>query len=98
MAKQKVKASGRRSVTFVCEDAPGREIFVAGGFSNWEPKYRLTDRAGNGKYSCRVLLEPGEYQYKFVVDGEWRLDAANPNFVPNDFGTLNSLLTVLPKK
>ena len=98
MAKQKVKASGRRSVTFVCEDAPGRQIFVAGSFNGWEPKNRLTDRAGNGKYSCRILLEPGEYQYKFVVDGEWRLDAANPNFVPNDFGTLNSLLTVLPKK
>ena len=98
MAKQKSNASGRRSVTFVCEDAPGREIFVAGSFSNWEPKCRLTDRAGSGKYSCRILLEPGEYQYKFVVDGEWRLDAANPNFVPNDFGTLNSLLTVLPKK
>ncbi len=98
MAKQKVKASGRRSVTFVCEDAPGRQIFVAGSFNGWEPRNRLTDRDGSGKYSCRILLEPGEYQYKFVVDGEWRLDAANPNFVPNDFGTLNSLLTVLPKK
>ena len=100
MAKQKVKAKApaRRSVTFSCEDAPGREIFVAGSFCNWEPKYRLTDRDGSGKYSCRVLLEPGDYQYKFVVDGEWRLDAANPNFVPNDYGTLNSLLTVLPKK
>ena len=98
MAKQKVKVSGRRNVTFVCEDAPGRQIFVAGSFSDWEPKYRLTDRAGDGKYSCRILLEPGDYQYKFVVDGEWRLDAANPNFVPNDYGTLNSLLTVLPKK
>ena len=43
-------------------------------------------------------MEPGDHQYKFVVDGEWRLDAANPNFVPNDFGTLNSLLTVLPRK
>ena len=98
MAKQKVKVSGRRSVTFVCEDAPGRQIFVAGSFNGWEPRNPLTDRAGNGKYSCRIFLEPGEYQYKFVVDGEWRLDAANPNFVPNDFGTLNSLLTVLPKK
>ena len=98
MAKQKVKVSGRRSVTFVCEDAPGRQIFVAGSFNGWEPKNPLTDRDGSGKYSCRILLEPGEYQYKFVVDGEWRLDAANPNFVPNDFGTLNSLLTVLPKK
>ena len=98
MEKRTVSAPIRRRVVFSCEDAPGRRIFVAGSFCNWEPKYCMTDRDGNGKYSCRIMLEPGEYQYKFVVDGEWRLDAANPNFAPNDFGTLNSLLTVAPKK
>lgn len=95
---QKEKAPARRSVSFSCTDAPGKEIFVAGSFSNWEPKHRMTDCDGSGQYSCRIMLAPGEYQYKFVVDGEWRLDAANPNFVPNDYGTLNSLLTVLPRK
>ena len=98
MAGKNVKRQNRRSVLFTLEDAPGRQVFLAGCFSDWQPKHRLEDKDGSGVYSCRVLLPPGEYEYKFVVDGEWRLDAANPNFAPNDFGTLNSLLTVAPKK
>ena len=91
------KKPARRSIQFTLEDAPGRQVFVAGCFSNWEPKHKLTDREGRGVYTARIQLAPGEYQYKFVVDGEWRLDAANPNFVPNSFGTLNSLLKVTDK-
>ena len=94
MVKKNAKKPTRRSVMFKLEDAPGRQVFVAGCFSNWEPKHKLVDREGRGVYTAKILLAPGEYQYKFVVDGEWRLDAANPNFVPNDFGTLNSLLKI----
>ena len=98
MAGKGRKTPARRSVAFTLEDAPGRQVFVAGSFCDWQPKYKLVDRDNSGIYSGRVLLAPGEYQYKFVVDGEWRLDSANPNFAPNDFGTLNSLLKVEPAK
>ena len=93
-----IKKPARRNVLFKLEDAPGRQVFVAGSFSDWQPKQKLSDKDGRGIYTARILLAPGEYEYKFVVDGEWRLDAANPNFVPNDFGTLNSLLTVTSGK
>lgn len=96
--EKKEKRPGLRSVMFELKDAPGRQVFVAGSFNNWQPAHRLTDKDGAGVYRCRVMLLPGDYEYKFVVDGEWRLDAANPNFAPNDFGTLNSLLTVAVKK
>ena len=36
-------------------------------------------------------------QYKFVVDGQWRLDGSNGCFAPNGFGELNSVLKVEPK-
>ena len=93
-----IKKTARRNVLFKLEDAPGRQVFVAGSFSDWQPKHKLSDKDGRGVYTARIQLVPGEYEYKFVVDGEWRLDAANPNFVPNDFGTLNSLLTVTAGK
>ncbi len=98
MAKKIAAKVARHTVSSKLEDAPGRQVFVAGCFSNWEPKHKLTDREGRGVYTARILLAPGEYQYKFVADGEWRLDSANPNFVPNDFGTLNSLLKVTVDK
>ena len=83
-----------RTVNFVLEEAPGRRVFLAGSFNGWKVERELADRNGDGVYRARLMLEPGEYQYKFVVDDEWRLDPANPNFVPNDFGSLNSILVV----
>ena len=51
--------------------------------------------AAEGGYSCSLSLAPGNYEYKLVVDGEWLQDESNPDFVSNDFGTLNSLVKVI---
>ena len=90
--------SARRAVTFNFADAPGQQVFLSGSFNNWQMNKPMKEKNGTGVYSCRLLLEPGEYQYKFVVNGQWRLDSENPCFVPNGFGELNSLLQVEPKK
>ena len=41
-----------------------------------------------------VTLNLGEHEYKFVVNGEWTVDPANPNFLVNALGTLNSVVQV----
>ena len=90
----KTPRAPRRSVTFILEDAPGKDVRVAGSFNGWKPEKQLVDKENSRVYSCRMLLEPGTYEYKFVVDGEWKLDEGNPNFAPNSLGTLNSVLVV----
>ncbi|MBR7156711.1 MAG: glycogen-binding domain-containing protein [Lentisphaeria bacterium] len=97
MAKCSKTSSGRRMVTLEVQDTPGRDVRVPGSFNEWQPVKKLTDKNHSGIYRCRLMLAPGEYQYKFCIDGEWRADAANPNFVPNDFGSLNSVLIVQDK-
>ena len=92
------KSTGLRAVTFELEDAPGKEVFLAGSFNNWQMTDKMTYKPKDGVYSRRLLLEPGKYQYKFVVDGEWRLDGNNSCFVPNGFGELNSEITVEEKE
>jgi 1,4-alpha-glucan branching enzyme len=84
-------------VVFKYSDAPGKSVAVAGSFNDWQPDKVLSDKNGDGHYSCRMMLYPGEYQYKFLVDGEWRSDSENLDFVPNEFGSLNSVLTVKAK-
>ena len=91
------KNTGRRAIVFELEDAPGKTVYLAGSFNNWQLTTPMTDRKGRGVYSRRLLLEPGEYQYKFVVDGEWRLDGGNSCFAPNGFGELNSVIVVEEK-
>ncbi len=39
-------------------------------------------------------LSPATYQYRYVVDGEWRKDPANPETVPGPMGQPNSILHV----
>ena len=87
----------RRRVTFLLEDEPVKVVAVAGSFNEWLPDKQLVDKNGDGIYTGMMMLEPGVYEYKFVVNGEWRLDDRNPNFKPNDVGSLNSVLVVEEK-
>jgi 1,4-alpha-glucan branching enzyme len=87
----------RRQVNLIYQDTPGKNVFVAGSFNDWQPVRKLEDKNNDGTYRCRLLLVPGEYQYKFMVDGEWRSDPLNPDFIPNEFGSLNSVLVVKSK-
>ena len=85
----------RRRVEFVIEAGPGKNVSVAGSFNDWDPAAKvLSDRKGDGVYRGCLMLLPGEYEYKFVVDGNWQIDANNPCFASNDLGTLNSVLKV----
>ena len=93
MADTKEK-TGRRAVNFEIRELPGKEIFIAGEFNDWKLVKKLEDKNGDGVYRCRLMLFPGVYQYKFVVDDMWRVDPGNPNFQPNEFGSLNSVLVV----
>ena len=74
-------------------DAPGaKEVFLAGDFTDWEAHARRMRcvRRGSGTFSIGVPLAPGTYEYKFMVDGEWREDPKAEG-MPNCFGTHNSI-------
>lgn len=102
MAVKKERSGGtakvvRRIVNLTFEALPGKQVFVAGSFNDWKVEKQMVDKDNTGVYRCQLRLEPGEYQYKLVVDGNWCLDAANPNFTPNGFGSLNNILCVKAK-
>ncbi|HUH03230.1 MAG TPA: alpha-amylase family glycosyl hydrolase, partial [Kofleriaceae bacterium] len=47
-------------------------------------------RSGDA-WVAELTLEPGTYQYKFVVDGTWIADPGNPTTVDDGFGGTNSV-------
>jgi len=72
---------------------------VAGTFNGWAPDvasggWPLEDGDGDNVWTATHVLDPGEYQYKFVINGDWRQDPANPNTVPDGYGDFNSVLTI----
>lgn len=78
---------------------PGK-IYLAGNFNDWNPSneaYVLQDPDGDGIYSIIVPLEPGTYQYKFVIDGAWTKDPKSPMAHPDGFGGQNGKFEVPAK-
>jgi 1,4-alpha-glucan branching enzyme len=90
-----MKKTVGRKVSFQVTAEPGSEVFVAGTFNNWDPRqHRMKDNPGSGHCKTTLVLPPGRHEYKFVVNGEWRVDPDCPEWAPNDQGSLNSVITV----
>jgi 1,4-alpha-glucan branching enzyme len=95
-AKKAIKAvsGGKKKVAFEVRCAPGSAVFLAASFNNWDPVAKPMTATADGVYAVTCMLVPGDYEYKFVINGEWTVDPANPNFQVNALGTLNSVLHV----
>ncbi|MBU0698022.1 MAG: glycogen-binding domain-containing protein [Pseudomonadota bacterium] len=99
MAKGKAKESiKRRKVTFSLEAAGAHEVILVGDFNNWNPKTHPMKRDENGVWNKAVMLPPGKYEYKFLVDGHWKEDPKNEQICPNRFGTYNNIIHLSPEE
>ncbi|MBP5638251.1 MAG: glycogen-binding domain-containing protein [Victivallales bacterium] len=95
MLKNLTDNSRTHSVKFVKEAEVGSQVYLAGDFNNWNTTdYPLVDRYGKGEYAISIPLEPGCYQYKFVVNGIWCMDDNNPEVVISPLGTFNNVVVV----
>lgn len=95
MAKAKPESKiKRRKVHFSVESAGAREVFLMGDFNSWNPKAHPMKSNGNGLWVKSAIIPPGKYEYKFLIDGEWKEDPKNKQTCPNCFGTLNSILNL----
>lgn len=94
-AAKKAAQPVAKTVTFTVQAEKGKAVYVAGEFNNWDPTAKkMAYKAKDGVYAATVKLVPGEYQYKFVIDGTWCADPENVNSVQNDQGTFNSVIVV----
>lgn len=70
-------------------------VTVEGNFNNWNKESDpLQDADGDGMFERSMLLEPGSYIYKFVVNGKEIVDPANPETAPTGFESFNSVLRI----
>jgi len=89
----KKKKIAHRRITFHLKAQPGSKVYIAGDFNDWDPKARrMKDKNSDGNYTTTMLLKPGEYQYKFIIDGHWSIDPECDEWVPNTMGSINSVI------
>jgi hypothetical protein len=68
-------------------------VALSGSFNDWSQSQFIFGRE-EGEWVCRINLEPGKHAYKFIVDGNWILDPANPFSEDDDYGVKNSVIIV----
>jgi hypothetical protein len=82
------------SASFAFYDPQAKQVNLSGEFNGWSPTATPMKRQGVGLWLTTLALRAGCYQYKFVVDGHWLPDPNAHAFVPNEFGSLNSVIEV----
>lgn len=88
------KTNRARKVEFHVKAAEGSKVFLAGSFNNWDPQATQLKPNGDSTYKASVRLTPGRHEYKFVVNGRWQIDEQCKQWVPNSYGSLNSVIEV----
>jgi chromosome partitioning protein len=76
------------------QGAAGVDIRIAGDFNNWEPDRDVTTERRGDLLTKSLRIRPGSYQYRLIINGEWRADPTNPHHITNEYGEINSVLEV----
>ena len=69
-------------------------VCVVGSFNDWHPNATPMVALGDGRWVKELILPPGRYEYRFVVDGEWADDPNAREVAPNPHGGVNGVLTI----
>ena len=84
-----------RKMQFSIHAPEANSVKIVGNFSNWtQDSGFLLNRHEDGNWSKEILLPPGVYQYKFLVDGRWVEDQSNPNLVEDPYGGRNAVIEI----
>jgi 1,4-alpha-glucan branching enzyme len=96
------RKSGTRKVTLTCNAPSAKSVAVAGDFNHWDPTASPMSNAKNGNWQIKLLLAPGQHEFKYVVDGQWCCEPGIDDHcceivsqtVENPFGTKNRILNI----
>ena len=86
----------KKKETFQLVDPDATDVVLVGDFTDWETTPILLKRQKDGIWKATIELAPGQHEYRFLVDGEWRDDARCSFRKANPFGGENCVREVAP--
>lgn len=95
--KEKRASQPVREVPIVVSAKGAAQVAITGDFTRWSKDGIRLRRGQNDEWRTTLELQPGEYQYKLLIDGEWADDPQAAARVPNPYGGTNCLLKVPPR-
>ncbi len=76
---------------------PVSSVSVAGSFNGWSPTANpMHNQPGTNTWTLSLPLSPGQYTFKYVIDGKQWIDAPNLPVQDDGNGNVNSVLVVSP--
>lgn len=98
MAESKVLAkksrASRNVIQLTTHISGAKAVSVTGDFSGWSEKGIPMSNGSGDLWEADLVLPPGEYQYRLLVDGRWQDHEEAKKRVANCFGTENCVLFV----
>ncbi len=91
MATEKVI---KQKVTFSYAAPDAGSVLLAGDFTGWQQAPLKLKKDKQGVWKKTVSLPPGRYEYRLMVDGEWRDDPECRDRQPNQFGGENCVCVI----
>ncbi|MFW6283783.1 MAG: isoamylase early set domain-containing protein [Desulfosalsimonas sp.] len=86
---------GKRRVCFRVAAPDAVNVSLAGDFNNWDAHRHPLKKMPGGFWVKNVMLPPGRYEYKYLINGRWCLDPVNQQSCANCFGGRNSVVEVV---
>ncbi|CAA2971880.1 Hypothetical predicted protein [Olea europaea subsp. europaea] len=72
----------------------GHQVSICGSFNGWTEKIPMTlVEVSSSIFQIIIDLPPGYHQYKFFVDGMWRVDEQQI-CAQDEYGTINNIILV----
>ena len=94
ISKQYLKSKPECKITFVVPAKNANKVEVAGDFNNWNSSSLKKYKNGNFKGQLNLPVDK-EYQFKYIVDGEWVNETEADAYKWNEFAAAeNSVLVV----
>jgi 1,4-alpha-glucan branching enzyme len=90
----KSRKPSRRRVVFRLDAPEAETVYVTGDPWGWQLKAVPLKQGKDGQWTATKYLPAGEYEYRFIVDGEWADDPGCRERVDNEFGSQNCVLRV----
>src|SRR5690606_21021421 len=94
MARKTNKHNHRAAQTFSIAVPDAESVQLAGDFTDWQTHAIPLHKERGGAWRATVELEPGEYRYRFLIDGQWCDDPTCATRVPNPYGGQDSVRRV----
>lgn len=82
------------TIEFRIYDENADFVSIAGDFNNWNPENDILIKGSDNIWRLTKKLPHGRYRYKYIINGEWKVDLYNPDTAADDTGGTASLLNV----